>query len=311
MSKKNKPSATGDPQRAAARRRWMIHGIALLVVIGAAAFGFSQLLHYVNQCALLAAKPPQVVLANRPPWMSDRVADRIIALAQPATAHGVFDRQLLVDINDLLRANPWVRQVKQVRRGYLHAPGDVLEIDCDYRAPIALVHWKDFYWLVDGEGTSLPEQYTVDQLHQIMYAPDGQLIIRVVEGIIHDPPGTGHHWNGDDLAAAIDLVKFLYGKPYAQEAYKVDVANFGGRVDPREAQIVLWTTQKIGDVQTQVRWGRPIYAKDFFVEISPAQKLERMEKLVAKYHRLDANRTWVDLRFDQVIGLKDEEADVH
>ncbi len=311
MSKKNKNSAANDPQWAAARRRWMIHAIAFVVVMGAAAFGFDQLYRYVNQRALLASKPPQVVLANRPLWMSDHVAEQILTLARPVTAHGVFDRQLLVDVHDLLHANPWVRQVKQVRRGYAQAPGDVLEIDCDYRAPIALVHWGDFYWLVDGEATSLPEQYTADQLHQIMYAPDGQLNIRVVEGISHDPPGAGRHWSGEDLRAALDLVKFLYGKPYAQEACKVDVANFDGRVDPREAQIVLWTTQKIGDVPTQVRWGRPINAKDFFVEISPVQKLEWMEKLVAKYHRLDAGRAWVDLRFDQVIGVKDEEANAH
>ncbi|MDB5323493.1 MAG: hypothetical protein JWN40_5124, partial [Phycisphaerales bacterium] len=47
-------------------------------------------------------------------------------------------------------------------------------------------------------------------------------------------------------------------------------------------------------------WGRPVNAKDYFVEVSPAQKLEYMAKIVQQYGRVDAKHSAVDLRFDIV-----------
>lgn len=292
-----------DPERLRRIRRATTAYFALLGLAIAGGVGFYHLQHFVEQRAAFVPDPPRVVLVNRPAWMSDDVADQIIAAAKPPTAASVFDQKLLVDTAEILRHNAWVRNVRQVRRGFLHGPGDVLEIDCDYRAPIALIHWKDYYWLVDGDGNALPEQYTAGQLPRIMYGSDGQVNLRIIEGASQDPPETGRHWAGDDVAAGLDLVKLLYGKPCAQEVSAVDVSNVGGRRDAKEAHLVLWTVH-----QTQIRWGRPINAKDFFVEISPAQKLEHMEQLVQRYHRLDANHSWVDIRFDRVTSPKQEEA---
>ena len=287
-------------------RRLMLGGLAVVMAAAACWGGFYFLQRYVSRTVTFPRTPPRVVLLNRPAWMSDRVAQELLSLAGPTAAHGVFDQQMLKDACDLLAANPWVKKVNQVRRGYDVGPGDVMEFDCEYRAPIALVHWKDYYWLVDGEGVLLPEQYTLDQLSQIMFGTTGQANIRVIEGVTRAPPAAGHHWPGDDLAAGLDLVKFLYGKSCTQEVRCVDIANFDGRVDPHEAQLVLWTAHK-----TQIRWGRPVNSKDFFAEISPTQKLERMEKLIAKYHRLDANLQWIDLRFDKTTGPVEETADGH
>jgi hypothetical protein len=91
------------------------------------------------------------------------------------------------------------------------------------------------------------------------------------------------------------MVKLLYGKPYADEVERISVANYAGRQDPREAQLVLITRY-----QTQVRWGRPVNAKDYFVEVTPAQKLEYMAKIVQQFGRVDAKHSAVDLRFDRV-----------
>ena len=37
---------------------------------------------------------------------------------------------MLVDIDRILRASPWIRQVKQIRRTYRDRPGDTIEILC-------------------------------------------------------------------------------------------------------------------------------------------------------------------------------------
>ena len=160
---------------------------------------------------------------------------------------------------------------------------------------MALVHWKDYFWLVDGEGVKLPEQFTAQQVPRILLGCDWKMNIRIVEGVRQPPVESGHKWPGDDLAAGLDLVRLLYGKPFVEEVVKVDVSNFSGRDNPREAQLTLVTGHGTG-----VKWGRPVNAKDFFVEVSTAQKLKYLEQVHEQYGRIDAGQPWIDIRFDRI-----------
>jgi hypothetical protein len=245
-----------------------LHLVAAIAFIGLLAVGFWQMRKFVLRDVVAQTRPPKVVLKNRPPWMSEALAVQILGSIRPARVTSTFDRQLLVETAQVLRGNPWVKQVNQVRRAYGNGPGDTLEIDCEFRAPIALVHWKDFYWLVDGEGVKLPEQFTAQQVPAIVVGPNRKLNIRIVEGVQQPPVESGRVWQGEDLLAGLDLVRILYGKPYAEEIVKVDVSNFGGRVEPKDAQITLVTRY-----DTRIHWGRPVNARDFFVEVPTAQKL--------------------------------------
>ncbi len=285
-----------DPQTAQRIRRVIIHvGFAILAIAGTAA-GLYYDKGYVEHQLAFPADPPKVVLKNQPVWMSDFLAEQIIKSAKPAGTHSAFDHQLLVDTHDILAANPWIRQVKQVRRAYGQKPGDTIEVDCEYRAPVALVRWGDYFWLVDGEGVKLPDYFTQQQIPRIVTGRDHKLNIRIVEGVKQPPPSAGVHWIGDDLAAGLELVKLLFGKPYAEEIVKVNVSNFAGRIDGRAAQLVLVTKD-----DTEVRWGRPISGQDdFFVEVSPAQKLAYMQAIYNEKRRVDGNQPWIDVRFDAV-----------
>jgi hypothetical protein len=294
-AKKPKPLAVKDPERVKRVRRVCLHMLAAIMLVGWLGYGYYRIRQYVTRDVVFPDRPPKVVLKNRPAWMSDALAIQILNSVRPAGTHSSFDRQLLIDTASILQSNPWIRQVRQVRRAYGQRPGDTLEIDCDFRAPIALVHWKDYYWLVDGEAVKLPEQFTADQLPRIVLGPDRKLNIRIVEGVTQPPVESGQVWRGDDLGAALDLVKLLYGKPYAEELVKVDVSNYGGRIDSKEAQISLITRY-----ETAIRWGRPINARDFFVEVSTAQKLKYLEEIYAQFHRVDGGRQWIDIRFDRI-----------
>ena len=297
-AKKTKPVKVKkpmDPETAARLRRIGIHLTATVLFVGGlgATLFFDR--EYVEHKVTASPEPPKVVLKNRPVWMSDFLAEQIARTAQPNGTHSVFDHQLLVDTRELLKANPWIADVRQIRRAYGNQPGDTLEIDCDYRAPVALVHWKDYYWLVDGAGVKLPEAFAEPLLPKIMFGQDHKVNIRVVEGVQQPPPESGAKWAGDDLKAGLELVKLLYGRPYAEEVERVNVANYGGRHNAKDAQLVLVTKYK-----TNLRWGRPISTgeEDFFVEATPAQKLKYMESIYNEMHRVDANYEWVDLRFD-------------
>jgi hypothetical protein len=239
---------------------------------------------------------PRVVLVNQPPWMSAALAQQIIDTARPVGVHSVFDRELLISTARALQASPWIKQVIQVRRTYVHWPGDTLEVQCVYRVPTALVQWQDYYWLVDGDGYKLPEQYLPDQLPRAMVAPNGKLTLRVIQGVSRPPVLTGSRWPGEDLAAGLELVKLVANTPFADDLRTVDVSNFNGRHDSQAAQIVLIT--RFG---TRIFWGRAPSATDSFVEVPTSQKLQSLNDIYQQMHRVDGGQPWIDIRFDQVL----------
>jgi hypothetical protein len=301
MAKAKKPKTIRvrkqmDPQRVRAIRRVAIHATAALLLIAAAAVGLRFDRRYVEQTLAFPTDPPKVVIKNRPVWMSDFVAEQIARTAQPWGTHSAFDHQLLVDTVALLKSNPWIRDVHQVRRVYGAKPGDTLELDCEFRAPVALVHWGEYYWLVDGQGVKLPEAFTQQQVPRIVMGSNNRLNIRIVEGVKQPPPESGTKWVGEDLLAGLDLVKILFDRNYTEEIVKVDVSNYGGRRDRKEAELVLVTKYA-----SEIRWGRPVGAQqDFFVEIPPAQKLDYLRQIYEQKHRVDANHPWIDIRFEDV-----------
>jgi hypothetical protein len=299
-SKKTKPIAVrkpADPERAARVRRVIVHLSCAIVFIGLCGVGLFFDRRYVEHKLVFGKQPPTVVLKNRPVWMSDFLAEQIVKAARPAGAHSAFDHELLVNTVAMLKANPWIRQVKQVRRAYGQQPGDVLEVVCEYRAPVALVKWQDYFWLVDGDGIKLPEVFSAADVPRILKGQDKKVNIRVIEGVAHAPPETGAKWPGGDLQAGLELVKLLFGRTYAEEVEKVDVSNFAGRQNLKAAQLVLVTRYN-----THVRWGQPVTvpADDFSPEVPASQKLAFMQAIWEENHRVDGNFNWVDIRFDTV-----------
>jgi hypothetical protein len=276
-------------------RRFVLNVLAVAVMVGGACAGLYYMRKHVERDLTFPDRPPAVVLKNQPAWMSPLLVEQIVASVRPLGTHSSFDHQLLQDRVRVLSGNPWIKRVNQVRRVYGKAPGDTLEIDCDYRVPVALVAWEDYYWLVDGEAVKLPEQYTAEQLGRIITGSDGRLNIRVITGVRHPPVESGRTWPGEDLASALALVKVLHGRTYAEEIVRVDVSNFAGRRSIKDAQIVLGTKYN-----TEIRWGQPVNPRDFFIEVPASRKLERLAQIKAQYGRVDANQPWIDIRFETV-----------
>lgn len=276
-------------------RRAVKNGLLLCCIAGglAAAVFFSG--RQVKEQLARSDDPPQVVLLNRPAWMTDDVAEMLTRSIRPRSGSSAFDSEILRDAAAVLQQSPWVRRVNSVRRTFRSAPGDTLEIDCEFRAPLALVRWQDYYWLVDGDGYKLPQQYTAAQAPELLRDPARRTHLRIIEGVQEPPVESGQHWSGEDLAAGLELARLFYAQRFADEIVKIDVSNFAGRVDPREAQLVLVT-----QYGSEIRWGRPVGAKDSFVEIPAGRKLEAMQRVFQEYHRVDGNQPWLDIRFDQI-----------
>lgn len=289
------PSARYDRPSPTEWRRLLLRAIASVAVAITLIVGFLVARRSVEKRYVMLDRPPEVELVNRPAWMSDLLAEQIVRLVRPADPHPATDRQLLVDRVALLRSSPWVKDVRQVRRVYRNGPGDTLLIDCDWRAPAALVQWRHEYRLVDRDGVLLPETYSFDQLPRLLRTSDGKTNLRIIEDVERPPPAVGMPWPGKDVKAGIELAAALAGHDWTDEIERVNVSNFAGRIDPRAAQLTLITRYN-----TELRWGRPINATDFYVEIPWQQKLERLKQIRARYGRIDAGAAFVELRFDRI-----------
>lgn len=284
-------------------RRAAVHlgiGLTLAGTLGA---GFYYARRDVERRLAFPTETPRVVLKNVPPWMSDDTVAELLRSLRPGGPSSAFDQDLLRSRVAILETNPWVGKVNAVRRVFGKGPGDTIEVDCDFRTPLALVRWQDYYWLVDSDGYKLPEQYTADQAPGMLLDANRRTQMRIIEGVRQPPVESGQKWPGDDLAAALELARLLHGHRFADEIFKIDASNFSGRADPLEAHLVLVT--RYG---TEIRWGRPINAKDAFVEIPATRKLEALAQVFAQYHRVDANQPWLDIRYDQVTYPKVQSA---
>jgi hypothetical protein len=178
-----------DPERSRRLRKFAVHFTCAAVLLSFWVIVFKFLGQYVDKRLTFAPAPPRVVLKNRPTWMSDLLAEQLVRSVRPAGAHSSFDHDLLVERARILERSPWVRKVLSVRRAYGERPGDTIEIDCEFRTPVALVRWMDYYWLVDVDGYKLPEQYAAVQVPKIIRGPDGRTQIRVIDGVKNAPVG--------------------------------------------------------------------------------------------------------------------------
>jgi hypothetical protein len=298
IAKPNPPKGDSDGRALTV----LMHLLGVIVFVGGIVFVTIVAKKYVDREAGVSDVPLKVVLKNKPAWMSDFLAGQIAATV-PRTSSSAFDHNLLVAAVADLQRNPWVQKVHQVRRVYGDSPGDTLEVDCDFRAPVALVHSGGDYWLVDNDGVKLPEKFTADELPRIINGRDGKINIRVIDGVRQPAPAAGQKWVGQDLVAGLELVKLFYGKPYMEEVPTIDVSNFAGRVHRGDPQLVLKTRY-----DTQIWWGRPISAKDFFVEVPVARKLQILAATVQQRGRIDAGKSYFDVRYEDYLVPSDTPA---
>ncbi len=279
--------------------RWLVlalRSLLVLVVLGAGGAAFWKMHQQVEQKLAYPTTPARIVLKNVPEWMSDSTSDAIARSVAPKVQRSALDAQFLRDIADVLSGNPWVKKVHRVRRLYGASAGDTIEIECEYRAPAAFVSSGGDFVLIDAEGYRLPERFPVSAGNpRMMFTEEGRLALRIIDGVASPPPQPGRKWAGDDLAAGLDMLRILFEQACAEDIERVDVTNFNCRAKPREAQIVLHTRYR-----TQIRWGEPP-RRNFHTELAPAEKLDRLNRIVARYGRVDANHSWLDIRLDKIL----------
>lgn len=253
-------------QRWARRFRRGVIGVAAL---GVAVYGLLQLEAHVLDNGLSEAPPRMIIMRDRPAHTVEATDAVLVKFAKVPW----MSPTLCKDIATALAAIPWVKEVRSVHR---YADRRI-EVDCTYRRPAALVQQGATFYLVDEDAVRLPGEYANDPRYFI------------IQGAAARAPKPGRAWPGEDVPAALAVIRLLHAEPYREQITGVLVDNYGGRQDPRRPHVLLATDRGGGRIVWGSAPGREIE------ENTIAAKLGLLRSNFERFGRVDANREVIDI----------------
>ncbi len=259
------PGPSWDPQATLRGLRRL--GIAMLVLglMTGAVWSEGQLLTYARQRPLPPAGPQQVILVDVPTWMSPLTQQELQTRAAWAIDGDPFSSRALESAAAALEQTAWVRQVLRIERD----GGSGARIIAAYRRPAALVEHSGEYYLTAIDGVRLPGVYMPHQVNPVGLPTVVDARDRV--------PREGEGW-GDDVIAALDLIRLLEPQPYFEQIRSISVRDEAGRVRP-----ALLT----GRPGAAVFWGRPV-GQEQPIEVAADVKLRNLETVYRQRGSIDA-----------------------
>jgi hypothetical protein len=225
-----------------------------------------------------AAKPGAAPAEKPKTWLPAQQQEELLSLAQEAyagsptaTGREGFSRSPLERIGQALGASGWFDGTPKVKR----AADSTITVDGAWRVPGALVRHDGKDYLISWDGKPMPLSYDAGAAKSI----------RVIIGPAMGPPmnqdGTRDFtgaWQGEDIAASLELLSMMADKPWAKQVAGVDATEWSSR-----GRLTLVTPEN-----TRVVWGgRP--SKPAIGEVSTAQKLAYLQQLLHDFKRIDAN----------------------
>jgi len=192
-----------------------------------------------------------------------------------------LDIRPLKATSDMLARSGWFRSAPRVERIGQHT----IRITGAWRKPAAVVRSGGRDHLISWEGMPMPP----------VFAPGGsQAPIILNAGItsIEPDPETRYArpWPGDDVRAALDLLKLFAFKPYRNQIAAIDVGGLN-----RGGSIVLIT-----DLETRVVWGGKPGAFRAG-EIGDDEKLARLDTYFARDGRIDGGYDGIEIQGQTIL----------
>ncbi|MFA5794445.1 MAG: hypothetical protein WC980_05185 [Candidatus Brocadiia bacterium] len=277
-------------------RRWGLHIIALV--------GISFLLLLVHRKAYESYSNDErfrinldvlQVMAN-PEWLTGTELEPPVKSSLTLNVNtSIFDKSIVSRIRSHYEANPWVARVDSIEKRYPNEIAVKLEI----RKPLVAVEVKrtknrSYYYLVDEQSVRLPGEYAK--------LPELPVTLPIIVGVNTAPPAAGIRWNdrglNDALAVAATMENYqLYAK---LDIGQIDVSNSGGRRNPKESEITLWTKDKIA-----IQWGRAPNT-DKYGELSVEEKVKNLNYVLSIAPKLQGIK-YVKIQFhNPCIALNDQ-----
>jgi hypothetical protein len=244
----------------AALRGLFVAGLALVVMLV-----HREVFAFIAQRRQFTAPPIKTAVVPR--WATSQ-GQEVVRI--DGAGRSLFDPQLVEKVGKTFEACPWVRRVTAVERVF----PDQLVIKFEYRRPHVAVRRENGYVLVDQDGVRLPGVYAA--------APACDRSVQVT-GVASLPPEPGQPWKDEALAAAVAMADYIPGSSVLGRLgiREVDVANYGGRQDPRRSEMSL-----VAASGCVLAWGRTS-ATSKFGDLSTEEKLENLREVLAVYPDLN------------------------
>jgi hypothetical protein len=313
----------------------LLKAVAWLVVLAGLGTGGVLGMRALERRILSAKAVKSPIVAVRvwftkcPAWLPLSLAREIAYSLVPNNAQ-FQDIDLTADVYTRAKANPWIRQVRYVVKRKTQDPRIAgLEVDCEFRKPIARVKLsgEDAYvdveavrlpardvpqWVVEVPASSipacLPRQPSTTGTAQLYFRDNDALPANrtakgihyiAIVGVQAKAPPVGKPLQGQDIREGLKLVQLVLEKSYANQITTVDVRNYDGRISRREPHLCM--RAQVGDgPSTDIKFGRFPVPEGGDYEVSPEQKMSYLDEYYLDNNRTLAGREYIDLQNDEL-----------
>ncbi|HZZ73425.1 MAG TPA: hypothetical protein VFE24_14320 [Pirellulales bacterium] len=247
--------------------------LLILLVIGGLSWGAWVLWGNVRDQVAIGPDyqldPNKIELPPTPAWIHSDIRAQVIHDAGWGPTLSLLDERLTVKIAQAFQLNPWVAKVNRVSK---QQPAGV-QVDLEYRRPVAMVEVSGGVLAVDGEATVLPsEDFTAD---------DAKRYARI-SGIQTGPRGpVGTRWGDNGVAGGARLAAFLY-ESWPTLLLKKIVPQVNAPTEAPEGLNFTLITR--GD--RALEWGH-LPGHEVTGELAATEKLARLKQQVAETGSLE------------------------
>ncbi len=248
-------------------------GLVVATALTGVMFAATRTEAYVLRELARSGEQPSLSFPNLPEQLDRLARDDLTESAADLLTRDWNADSLCRDLATRLAEVGWIAEVHTVRR----ADGTRFEVDARYRIPFAMVRRPNGFSFVDGDGVRLPGTYRFDPTWMI------------IQGVQEPAPESGKLWPGDDIRAAVEVIRVLAGEPFASQVTAVLVENFGSKGHSKRIPIELATDRAGG----RIRWGSAPGAE--LVENSVNQKLAILRENFRRTGRVDAGHPVIDI----------------
>lgn len=219
----------------------------------------------------------KIDIGETPTWIPESFLSDVINKADLPETVSVLEEKLTERIHHSFSQHPWVKNVKQVR---IESPPSI-QVELEFRRPVAMVSTKSGYYPVDRDGILLPPgDFTIDQVSQYP----------LLTGVQSLPQGpAGENWGDVVLLGGARLADLLFPKHHESSDWK----RFGFHTIqlPRRNKAKVELDQLEYRLATEagnvVVWGIPP-GVDSPKEPNATNKLRRMEKYYRDFGGFDS-----------------------
>ena len=278
----------------------VLKGAFWLVAVGlgglAVVFGFARLGDHLRGEAVYQLSRDGLRLVKSPDWAAPSALADLDVAGELPERFSLLDPTLCERLARAYEKCIWVERVERIVKRDPRVPssGPPLEVRLRFRRPIAFVQvaGRNGFYLVDTQGVRLPGVYQEPVL--------GDLRLLVITGCQASVPSPGDAWSDSSLQAGVHVAAAV--EPIRQKfrLVTVDVSNVGGRRDPRDAEIALFTAN-----HTRIKWGKaPTPQAALLQEKTLAEKVAYLDFVYDRLGgRVDGVLSYVDIP-NEVVGRR-------